>query len=50
VGQNLLDQGCSAYQERLESCPSPLDEDETIVMLKSGEKMKVKEIYSARFD
>ena len=35
---------------RNDSCPSPLDEDETVVMLGSGEKLKVKEVNSTRFN
>ena len=33
---------------RMDSCPSPLDEDETVVVLGSGEKFKVKETATAR--
>ena len=39
---NLNDSGSSSTQMRLDSCPSPLDEDETIVELGSGEKLRLK--------
>ena len=32
----------------MDSCPSPLDEDETVVMLGSGEKLRVKEVSTSR--
>jgi hypothetical protein len=35
---------------RNDSCPSPIDEDETVVMLGSGEKLKIKEINQTKFD
>lgn len=29
---------------RMESCPSPLDENETVMILGSGEKLRIKEV------
>jgi len=28
----------------MDTCPSPLDEDETVLMLGSGEKLRIKEV------
>jgi hypothetical protein len=35
---------------RNDTCPSPLDESETIMYLGSGEKFKVKEMNTSRVD
>jgi hypothetical protein len=35
---------------RLDSCPSPLDENETVLLLGSGEKLRIKEVSSSKMD
>ncbi len=40
--RNGNDSDSSSAHMRIDSCPSPLDEDETIVELGSGEKLKLK--------
>lgn len=37
-------------RQRNDSCPSPLDEDETVIVLGSGEKIRVKEVSSAKMN